>query len=33
LLSRAAALLGVAIDPAAAGKIFPIEWYRDLLKE
>ncbi len=32
-LARCIALLGGTIDAEKAGKLFPIEWYRDLLKE
>jgi C-terminal processing protease CtpA/Prc len=33
VLARGAVLLGVTLDAEKAGKLFPIEWYRDLLKE
>jgi len=33
VLSRAAQSLGVDLDPAKAGTLFPVEWVRDLLKE
>jgi C-terminal processing protease CtpA/Prc len=33
VLSSAAQTLGVDLDPAKAGTLFPTEWVRDLLKE
>ncbi|RPI24035.1 MAG: hypothetical protein EHM61_18235 [Acidobacteria bacterium] len=33
VLSRAAKILGVELDPVKAGALFPIEWHLNLLKE